>query len=78
MTDKELWRGGTRLYDVEAEARIEIERIEGDFVRFRALDDGGDFYHRGQSFRKQRYKIGPEIGKRYLFASDVDPDRRRS
>lgn len=74
MTDKELWRGGTRLYDMDADARIEIQRIEGDFVRLRALDDGGDYYNKNQSFRKQRYKIAKEIGRRYLYSENVDRD----
>lgn len=78
MTDRELWRGGTRLYDVEADARIEIQRIEGDFVRLRAIDDGGDLYEKGQSFRKQRYQIAQGIGKRYLYADDVGQNRGRN
>lgn len=72
MTDTDLWRSGTRLYDVDADARIEIQRIEGDFVRLRAIDDGGDYYDQEQSFRKQRYKIAQEIGRRYLHDDNVD------
>lgn len=75
MVDNSLWQKGKRLYDVTTDSRIEIQRFEGNFVRFIALDDGGEFYEQGQTFLKQRYKIVEELGRRHLYTENVDPER---